>query len=83
MFLAYIECGIKELYDDCFAHCQLTCQDMFPICYRMCIPGCVCKPGYIRNNDTWDCIREKDCPKDTGKLIPSKLCFLNYFLNAT
>lgn len=60
-----IDCPEHEVYSDCEANgCQNTCENpnMSQLCDGMCIPGCVCEEGYIRDaNGT--CVSIDQCPK--------------------
>ncbi|XP_070503150.1 fibulin-1-like [Chironomus tepperi] len=69
-------CPSNEVYSDCMAGCQKTC-DTLDVAYKCrCVPGCVCCDGYVRSQITGKCIPVKDCKKcpfgytrnhDTGK----------------
>ncbi|XP_026322756.1 zonadhesin-like [Hyposmocoma kahamanoa] len=52
----------NEVFDNCRKECQPTCADRKPICHYNCAAGCVCAPGFIRD-DKGVCIRVEDCPK--------------------
>lgn len=44
------------------ANCQKTCKRRRPLCGRMCIPGCDCDPGYVRD-DRGICIPIEACSR--------------------
>ncbi|KAL0832214.1 hypothetical protein ABMA28_001665 [Loxostege sticticalis] len=53
---------------ECPSWCQPTCEYPVPgdICPAACFPrGCVCKPGFILESRTGQCISPDDCPKDS------------------
>lgn len=49
-------------YDDCGTACPITCKNMHdpPMCKAMCQQGCICKKGFVLN-DNGDCIDPKKC----------------------
>ena len=58
-------CGRNQMYLECGTACPETCQtkdEKAIMCNKMCIPGCFCQQGYLRdvrrNNE---CVLEKDC----------------------
>ncbi|XP_011701669.1 PREDICTED: uncharacterized protein LOC105458222 [Wasmannia auropunctata] len=59
------ECyGNNEEFDYCFADpvCQRTCRnrDSLPPPCEMCVPGCICQIGFVRNS-VFVCVVEADC----------------------
>lgn len=55
----------NEVYSMCDNNeCQKTCNDIHnrhpKSCHYICIPGCVCDKGFIRNEEN-ECIPEKYC----------------------
>ncbi|KAF9956900.1 hypothetical protein BGZ72_002371 [Mortierella alpina] len=60
------ECKRYEVFDSCNGDCDLTCENpKSVICSRMCVEGCICKPGLVRAKDG-SCIPVKSCK------VPSK-----------
>ena len=58
-------CPLNEIFTDCKAGCQLTCFTQFlnaPQKNCGCVPGCVCKDGFIRDANTFVCIPKTKCP---------------------
>ncbi|KAL3287451.1 hypothetical protein HHI36_001922 [Cryptolaemus montrouzieri] len=52
-------------WDDCGSRCPITCKYRKPRpCVRICQPGCFCKNGFILNEDTKECVKEDECPKN-------------------
>ena len=55
------DCGINEIYSGCGGHCDRTCADEMEInCPPVCISGCVCQWGLVRNHDG-ECVSREDC----------------------
>lgn len=55
-------CNEDEQYLECGSPCQPTCVDPIPsFCAAMCLPGCFCKQGLIRNAKG-KCVRFGNCP---------------------
>ncbi|EAT48610.1 AAEL000369-PA [Aedes aegypti] len=57
-------CGPNEVYSECGTACPETCDNLgenIP-CVLMCVPGCFCQPGYVRNNVTGACVKPCECP---------------------
>ncbi|XP_073426614.1 serine protease inhibitor swm-1-like [Dendrobates tinctorius] len=58
-------CKADEEYNDCGSACPPTCNSRSPICAAVCVPGCFCKKGTIRN-DKGECVKvEKSCSGNT------------------
>ncbi|UYV78421.1 hypothetical protein LAZ67_16001298 [Cordylochernes scorpioides] len=57
------ECtGINEEYQPCGTACPQNCTNYgqrIP-CTRQCVPGCFCKPGYIRHYNK-SCVEPEAC----------------------
>lgn len=67
------QCDKNEEFSKCGSNgCQATCEnpDLPTRCRAMCIPGCVCSEGFIKNSNG-RCIPIEKCPK-------SKKWFFNY-----
>ncbi|KAF9287786.1 hypothetical protein BGZ68_001257 [Mortierella alpina] len=55
------ECKVYEVFSRCSGHCDLTCENpKVAICNKMCVEGCICKPGLVRAKDG-SCIPVKSC----------------------
>lgn len=58
--------GLNEEYSTCASLCPPTCQDKCKsdptACAAVCVNGCKCKSGFIKDDATGNCIREQDCP---------------------
>ncbi|KAJ8962930.1 hypothetical protein NQ314_005647 [Rhamnusium bicolor] len=52
-------------YNSCGPFCVSTCQN--PLisnnCIALCVPGCFCKQGFIRDEESNTCVRIQDCPE--------------------
>lgn len=62
-----MSCPAHEHYSRCGAGCETTCAHPDPtrlICNKMCLEGCVCDDGYVRNGKV--CTRAARC--NTSKL---------------
>ncbi|KAI8889839.1 TIL-domain-containing protein [Backusella circina FSU 941] len=57
------ECPANEVYSTC-GGCEETCQSLYEpmMCAAVCIVGCQCKPGYVRENGK--CVDASYCPMD-------------------
>ncbi|CAG4942794.1 unnamed protein product [Parnassius apollo] len=70
-------CPENEVYDMCSAGCQPSCNNNAnPLCSRICVAGCVCYPGLLRNDDG-DCVSVDECYENE-----SYTNFLYNYLNA-
>nr|XP_019528751.2 cysteine-rich venom protein 6-like [Aedes albopictus] len=51
-------------YRLCGDECPRTCENLNPQppCTQVCMPGCYCKKGYVRENVSGLCILPCDCP---------------------
>lgn len=70
-------CGDSEEYRQCKG-CDGTCKNPNPICPRICIPGCACKQGHLRN-DAGKCVETRECsaqvqPQSFMMLPPVQQC---------
>lgn len=59
-------CPANEEYTEDGAGCQHTCASKASGIQVKCMTksGCRCKPGFLRNDVTGQCIREKSCPSE-------------------
>ncbi|CAG4942782.1 unnamed protein product [Parnassius apollo] len=53
-------CPKNEVYSTCNARCQPSCNNTNPVCPEICVPGCVCAPGLVRN-DCGECVSVDKC----------------------
>ncbi|CAL1679923.1 unnamed protein product [Lasius platythorax] len=66
-----VECEEHEEYSECSGDrtCQKTCENMDQwetmTCARtkVCIRGCICEDGYVRDDYSGVCVRENSCPR--------------------
>ncbi|CAL1266718.1 unnamed protein product, partial [Larinioides sclopetarius] len=61
--------GEDEEYQDCGSACPPTCATLGRTdfaCLAVCVPGCFCKEGLVRN-DQGDCVEPEDCPQSEWK----------------
>lgn len=63
-YLISAQCPEGQAYTTC-GGCEGTCQDQTPICLAVCLEGCFCKAGYVKENGT--CIPLESCPKRKKK----------------
>jgi hypothetical protein len=52
-------CGDNEEFRECKG-CDGTCKNPNPLCPRICVRGCACKPGHVRS-ETGQCIMTQQC----------------------
>ncbi|XP_073426616.1 von Willebrand factor-like [Dendrobates tinctorius] len=57
---AATRCKTGEEHNDCGSACPPTCKNRSPICAAVCVPGCFCKNGTIRN-DKGECVMVEKC----------------------
>ena len=69
--------GTKEVLSECDGNCDSYCNndDRKEDCTSECIPGCVCQPGYARDNRK-ECVLRQKCPssKSNQAPTPAKQC---------
>ncbi|XP_019884999.2 anther-specific proline-rich protein APG-like [Camponotus floridanus] len=54
------KCPKNEIYKTCGTACQPSCQKPKPICNLLCVKGCFCKNGLLRNK--WGkCVKPYNC----------------------
>ena len=54
-------CGANEEFQDCGTSCEDTCAEPAKFCFEVCVEGCFCREGYIRQSENGPCIREEEC----------------------
>ena len=54
-------CPLNEVYSDCLAGCQRTCETLNVAFKCRCVSGCVCKDGHVRSQITSQCVPIKSC----------------------
>lgn len=54
-------CPLNEIYSDCLAGCPQTCKTRYRDYKCKCVPGCVCKRGFVRSDINFQCIPIKLC----------------------
>ncbi|CAH1372769.1 unnamed protein product [Tenebrio molitor] len=59
------EClGANEIYSSCSSPCVATCQNrQYAHCDTTCQQGCICEPGYLRDEISKQCVLPQDCFK--------------------
>lgn len=65
-----------EIYTDCGTACPKTCSNYNQtgtVCNDLCVPGCFCKPGLVRDS-TGNCIAPDSCPPSCAKNEEYKEC---------
>lgn len=77
--VSYPKChGVNEVYSMCDNNnCQKTCEtiDRPKPCQYICVPGCVCDKGFVRNYEN-ECVPEDHC----GIIYKIKLIYLKTIL---
>ncbi|KAG8183312.1 hypothetical protein JTE90_002804 [Oedothorax gibbosus] len=65
-------CGKHEKYYNCIPTCKNTCEnydDEYPICTLICLPGCACEEGYVKNKQG-KCVKPSQCQEPTKPTKP-------------
>jgi hypothetical protein len=60
-------CSLNEIYSNCNAGCQRTCKTRFRDYKCKCVPGCICKPGFVRSDINFQCVPIKLCASERLK----------------
>jgi hypothetical protein len=60
-------CPLNEVYSECSAGCQRTCDTLDVVFKCRCVAGCICRDGYVRSPLTGKCIPIKSCKGKTPK----------------
>ncbi|EAT48604.1 AAEL000356-PA [Aedes aegypti] len=62
----------NEVYLICGSLCERTCTNLYDcdLCPAVCVSGCFCKDGYVRDS-LGTCIPACDCPILTTTLAPT------------
>ncbi|KAJ8962928.1 hypothetical protein NQ314_005645 [Rhamnusium bicolor] len=67
-----MDCGIacedsNTSYNACGRACVSTCRNPTkgddPCIIDVCVPGCFCNQGLIRDEESNKCVRIEDCPQ--------------------
>uniref|UniRef100_A0A182XWY9 TIL domain-containing protein n=1 Tax=Anopheles stephensi TaxID=30069 RepID=A0A182XWY9_ANOST len=56
-------CPRNERFTCCVPCTQKYCSEQDINCPDVCRPGCVCRNGFVRENQFGNCVRPKLCPK--------------------
>ncbi|XP_020805752.1 uncharacterized protein LOC110182104 [Drosophila serrata] len=62
-------CGVNATMQRCAGVCPETCAFKSLKCATYCGVNCVCKPGYIFEEDLQLCILRKECPQGTTQQV--------------
>ncbi|GFU02741.1 hypothetical protein NPIL_587541, partial [Nephila pilipes] len=59
------KCPELERWDQCTAHCQENCSNYYQHipCPLICVSGCICEEGFVRERDGGKCIPIDKCSK--------------------
>lgn len=61
-------CPKNEFYDECYSHCQPTCaKSGVQVCPTICVPGCSCNEGLMRDEESGKCVKANECPEKQGQ----------------
>lgn len=55
------KCPANEVFSDCMAGCQKTCNTLDIAFKCKCVEGCVCNEGYVRSDITNLCVLVNEC----------------------
>lgn len=59
-----LNCGKNEIEDSCASPCQPSCLDPHPnFCDGDCNRQCICRPPYVKDLNTNECIDKAQCEK--------------------
>ncbi|KXJ80746.1 hypothetical protein RP20_CCG023609 [Aedes albopictus] len=63
----------NELYNCCGTACERNCSTLNVeiICIELCVEGCFCRDGYVRQYDNGPCVLKEACPATTTSSPPS------------
>ncbi len=72
-----LACPPDETFNQCGTACEGTCQNQFPFCNKKCVPGCFCRPSFVRA-PAGNCIHPKWCPDFPlpPDPLPSKIIYI-------
>ncbi|CAG5091378.1 Oidioi.mRNA.OKI2018_I69.PAR.g13019.t1.cds [Oikopleura dioica] len=71
-------CGENEDWNDCGTACPPVCGEPAPaFCIEMCISGCECEKGFIRDGKGGNCIPEDSCPAESEQSCPNNEHFVD------
>ena len=51
--------NLNEVFTMCHGHCQPSCRKPSVFCHRMCVSGCGCRRGELRNDSGFCVVKEK------------------------
>lgn len=56
-------CRTDEVWNSCGTNCEATCKERQPTCDKRCKPGCFCKDGTVRkdNSANAQCVVPSQC----------------------
>ncbi|XP_044011904.1 allergen Api m 6.03 / Api m 6.04-like [Aphidius gifuensis] len=57
------QCESNEEYSRCSKNCESICPGTPKPCSFICVPGCICIPGYSRTDKKGTCVLTSKCPK--------------------
>lgn len=59
---------INSQFTQCGSSCPPSCTTPNPTCPQICIPGCFCKPGFVKLNDlaNTQCVAQNLCTNGLG-----------------
>lgn len=80
MFLA--TCGKNQTMTNCGSACPLTCDNYHNppnICPEICIIGCICNKGYVKDTTNGNCVLPQDCPSEKIEHQASNNNFYNFY----
>ncbi len=57
------KCGGNETYSHCGSECSRKCFDQMKkkFCPTICLRGCFCNEGYLRDSHDGKCVLPNDC----------------------
>ena len=57
-------CGKNQIFNHCGSDCEATCKtaDEDIVCTMQCVAKCECETGFIRDDESGECIPVDKCP---------------------
>lgn len=69
-------CGRHEIYSTCGSACEKSCDNLYDdiVCMAVCVEGCFCQEGYVRNEKGGTCVPKSECAQKDKDSDHEKKC---------